>query len=144
MLNQPARPIASFDRTYDEALSLLIEARNYFQFGGGARRDGDAMARLIASCEAFRVTARLTQVMAWALVQKAVASGEMTREEAASEEHRLAGQEVCLDISTDIDDMPLGLRHLLDRSHALYQRTNRLDALLDHVEANGADPLVQH
>ncbi len=118
-------------KTYDETLALMIEARNYLAYK--APRDGarlPAEIGLKASCEAFRVTSRLTQVMAWLMAQRAVHTGEMALEEACSDRYRLSGRSVCLDDSAADDDaLPRGLLSLLDRSLRLYERIARLDEM---------------
>jgi len=125
--------VALFDNTYEEALRLTREARDYVAFQ--EKRDKLALQpldQLAASCESMRVTARLTQVMAWLLVQKAVNLGEMSREDAAKPDMRLAGQTICgLTEPHLTESLPPRLRELLDKSHQLYSRVERLDALLD-------------
>lgn len=118
-----------FSRTYDETMSLLLEARNCVMRSGD-QLGPSARARLAFSRESMRLTTRLTSVMAWLLAQRAVGEGEMTREEAASDNHRLTARELCLD-TADAEDsalLPQDLVQLLDRSHALYSRVARLDA----------------
>ena len=74
----------------------------------------------------------MTQVVAWLLVQKAVHTGDLTREQAAESKFRLAGQEICDDIEPlTSEPMPERLAELLARSHKMYQRVARLDAMLD-------------
>ena len=118
-----------YHRTYDETIDLMVEARNYMQYID--YRDHmrhDTIAGLRLSCEAMRVTSRLTQVMAWLMMQRAVQEGEITPDEAVSENNRLSGEEVCLDISYANDDsLPRGLRSLLSRSHLLYMRISHLE-----------------
>jgi len=88
--------------------------------------------RMLSSCEAMRLTSRLTQVMAWLLMQKAVQAGEVARDAACAPEHRLAGQAACLRVAPTVPvEMPPRLHSLLARSHSLYRRVERLDALLD-------------
>jgi regulator of CtrA degradation len=128
----PSAPTAFFGKTFEEAMTLLIEARDYISTTtaapplGRSPEDGLRIAR-----ETMRITTRLTQVMAWLLAQKAVHAGELTARQMASEEYRLDGQTVCLD-----DDerrhagLPDGLQSLLKRSHALYVRVARLDELV--------------
>ena len=126
------RPTVYFDRTYRETMGLLVEARDYMRFREPA--DRGAMPddhRLAVNCEALRVTSRLTHVMAWLLVQKAVHAGEMTAAEAAAADHRLAGQAVCRErVAAGGITMPPMLEHLLERSYQLYARVERLDALV--------------
>jgi len=123
---------AYFNRTYDETLTLMVEARNYFRHSERADRDrAEPVIGLRMSCEAMRVTSRLTQVMAWLMVQRAVQSGELTPEEALETERRLSGWEVCLDDSFGGDEtLPRGLRSLMDRSYRLFLRIARLEAMM--------------
>lgn len=125
---------AIFTRTYDEALSMVVEARNYMSHvepQERRRRRGSSDLRF--SCEALRVTSRLTQVMAWLMLQRAVQHGEITVEEACKECYRLSGREVCLDNdATGDNNLPAGLRSLLDRSYRLYQRVSRLEEMTLH------------
>ncbi len=125
-------PTAFFNRTYDECMALLIETRNYVAYHEAVdQRSLPPNLRLQASYEAMRVTSRLTQVMAWLLAQKAVHAGEMTAREAASEDYALSGGPVCADPSgPDNLSLPAGLRSLLERSHSLYQRVERLDDMI--------------
>lgn len=121
---------AIFTRTYDETLNMIVETRNYMTHiepKVARRRRPD----LRFSCEALRVTSRLTQVMAWLMLQRAVVYGEITAEEACLECNRLSGREVCLSTdSMEDDSLPAGLRSLLDRSYRLYQRVSRLEEMV--------------
>jgi Uncharacterized protein conserved in bacteria len=121
---------AYFRRTYDETMTLMVEARNYMAYVERRERErASAVSGLRMSCEAMRVTSRLTQVMAWLMMQRAVHEGEVDPGEALAEANRLSGTEVCLDHSHARDEsLPGGLRSLLDRSFHLYQRVVRLEA----------------
>ena len=125
-------PTAFFGKTFDEALVLLVEARDYIAASVGERpANRSAEAHLRFARETMRVTARLTQIMAWLLAQKAVHAGELTPHQAASEAYRLAGQAVCFDDdASQYVGLPDGLQALLGRSHALYVRVARLDELV--------------
>jgi regulator of CtrA degradation len=127
MTEQPA----VFTRTYDETFDMIVEARNYMRHMLPRERrqgeDGDAGLRF--SCEALRVTSRLTQVMAWLMLQRAVVDGEMTQAEALCEQNRLSGQNVCLSGEEYFPMMPAGLCSLLQRSQRLYERVSRLEAM---------------
>lgn len=127
--------ISFLDGTYREALALTREARDYVLHQ--ERRDKAQLPpdqQLVASCESLRLTARLTQVMSWLLVQKAVQAGEIDRVQASAPELRLSGQSVCA-VTKPAGGiaMPDRLGELLERSHALYSRVERLDALLDQA-----------
>jgi len=125
-----AAPVAFFTGTYDEALALLDDARAYMADREGfAASTPDAQLRMMAVRETTRVVARITQIMAWLTVQRAVHAGEMTRAEALEPRHRLGGQDVCLPEGTG-DGLAADTRlwRLLERSRDLYVRVMRLDA----------------
>lgn len=123
------QPPTYFRRTYDETMNLMVEARNYLTFVDRREREcAGALVGLRMSCEAMRVTSRLTQVMAWLMMQRAVHEGEVEVEDALTEGNRLAGGNVCLDDTFSRDEnLPGGLRSLLDRSFRLYVRVVRLE-----------------
>lgn len=134
-----AATITFFDRTYEEAFGLLVEARDYL--ADQQKRELEAIApslQLVASCETMRLTTRLVQVMAWLLVQKAVHAGEIDAEEADRPERRLGGREICAEPGPwDLTGLPRRLALLLDRSRALYQRVARLDEMV-HIRMSQA------
>jgi len=117
---------------YDEAMSLLLEARRFVANVDREVADDLTPAdQMVVTREAMRLTTRLSHAMAWLLVQRAVHAGELSRLEAASEPYRLSGQTLCLDDSeSDHAAVPEALRDLLVRSHWLYLRVARLDAEL--------------
>lgn len=126
------RRAAFFSGPYDEAMALLVEARDYIAHR--MERDQDPLpvnARLQCSFESMRLTTRLTQAMAWLLAQKAVHAGEMSMETLASEAFALGGAEICSDTAAEDDaGLPDRLRSLLSRSHGLYVRVGRLDEMV--------------
>lgn len=125
--------VTYFDSTFDEAMVLTREARDYLAYQKNADLEGlSPVGRMAASCESMRMTARMTQVVAWLLIQRAVHAGDLTREQAAETKFRLAGQEICDDIEPlAAEPLPERLAELLVRSHLMYQRVARLDARLD-------------
>ena len=132
-MSTAVQTVAYFDRTFDEALALTREARDYLAYQEKADLAKlSPVGRMAASCESMRMTARMTQVVAWLLVQKAVHAGDLTREDAANSKYRLAGQEICDDVEPlTAEPLPERLDELLARSHQMYQRVARLDAMLD-------------
>lgn len=125
--------VAFLNGTYEEAMKLAAEAREYLAYQEPKDRvQLPPRARMVASCESMRITARLTQVIAWLLVQKAVQAGEMTREQAAASENRLGGHDVCQrDQPVEEQPLPPRLGELMQQSLGLYQRVARLDAMMD-------------
>ena len=129
--------LAIFSRTYDETMDLMVEARNYLVHSERAERNRqDSLVGLRISCEAMRVTSRLTQVMAWLMMQRAVQEGEITSDQALAENNRLSAGDVCLDVSHGEDmQIPVGLRSLLSRSFRLYLRVSRIERqIIDRSE----------
>lgn len=125
-----------FQKTYDETLELLVEARDYARYSERTdrMRAGDKTGSRIIR-EGLRVTSRLTQVMAWTMTQRAVYEGELSAKQALEEAWRLSGAGVCLnDDATHDDEIPPVLRRLLDRSHRLYLRALRLEAMSEGAE----------
>ncbi len=128
-----AAPSAFFNKTYDETLGLLVEVRDYVADSEPA--DRRRLAPVIGaklSCEALRVTARLTQIMAWLLAQRAVHAGEVSAEELVRRNEALADIEICMAADEEglIAGLPARFRELLDRSHRLYTRVARLDEMI--------------
>jgi regulator of CtrA degradation len=86
--------------------------------------------RLRTSCESMRITCRLTQVMAWLLAQRAVFAGEIEFDHDVAEFYALGAEGVCLENALEeLEDIPGGLRSLLERSYQLYVRIKRLDEM---------------
>jgi regulator of CtrA degradation len=120
------------DRTFDEGVALTIEARNYIAYHEQSdRREFDLPHCLQVGYQHTRVSARLIQVMTWLLGMKALLSGEISPEQFASPEYVLPESEECeAATGPDVEELPPGLRHLLERTHALYQRILRLDSMV--------------
>lgn len=129
-----------FGKTYDETMSLLLASRDYLASAQPADAVGlRPIDRLRVNCEAMRLTTRLTQIMAWLLAQRAVFAGEMARAQAASDEFRLAADNVCMaDSDAAAPVLPDRLLELLDQSRRLYIRVARLDELSRRAAAEGA------
>lgn len=129
IVSSVAEPVFFLENTYDEAYSLLIEAREFMEHTVPEyRKRVTQLQRLMLTKETMRLTTRLTQIMAWLLTQKAVHLEQMTPNKAMQSAYRLGGQKVCLDLGDgDQEILPPQLRNLLNRSYDLYVRINRLD-----------------
>jgi regulator of CtrA degradation len=115
---------------FNETLSLLFDAHHYFQSRGAEEQATIAPThRVFYSAEMSRVTMRLTSVMAWIMVRRAVYAGNID-EAKANTDYRLDGKEVYqVDNKEMLADMPYYLNYLSERSVSLYERVLRLDAL---------------
>jgi regulator of CtrA degradation len=128
-----ATPSAFFNKTYDETLGLLVEVRDYVAENEPVdRRRLAPVVGAKLSCEALRVTARLTQIMAWLLAQRAVHAGELSTEDLVRRNEALADIDICMAAAEEglIVGLPARFRELLDRSHRLYIRVARLDEMI--------------
>lgn len=113
---------------FNETLSLLFDAHHYFQSRGAEEQASIAPdKRLFYSSEMSRVTMRLTSVMAWIMVRRAVYAGNID-EQKANDDYRLDGQEIYqVDDPELLAEMPYYLNYLSSRSLSLYERILRLD-----------------
>jgi regulator of CtrA degradation len=115
------------DGLYVEAMVLADEARSYFDtIGRDDRLSLDPIDRVGFSCESLKVTTRLMHVIAWLLTQRAVAAGELSRDQAGETERRLGEAP-----QTDRDlfpRLPEAAADLVRASEELYDRVSRIDA----------------
>ena len=115
---------------FNETLSLLFDAHQYFQIRGPEEQatiETDKQA--FYSSEMSRVTLRLTSVMAWIMVRRAVNAGNI-RAQKAKKEYRLDGRDRYQSESPEmLQDMPYYFTYLSNRSLDLYERIMRLDVL---------------
>jgi len=115
---------------FNETLGLLFDAHHYFQSRGAEEQATiDPEKRPFYVSEMSRVTMRLTSVMAWLMVRRAVYAGRI-EEEKASHSYRLDNTDACLEHNPDVlAEMPYYLNYLSDRSHDLFERISRLDQM---------------
>lgn len=127
---KPDQQVLFLPSVFNETLNLLFEAHQYFQSRGAEEQSVIApMDRPIYAAEMSRITMRLTSVMAWIMVRKAVFSGKID-EEIAGEKYRLDAAEFCLSPKPyTLDNLPYYINYLSDQSRELYARVYRLDAL---------------
>ena len=127
-----AKATTLLDRTFDEGVALTQEVRNYIAYHEQAdRREFDLSRCLHVGYQHTRVSARLIQVMTWLLAMKALLSGEISPEQFTAPQYALTPSEECSSDKGESDEeIPSGLRDLMMRSHALYSRILRLDAMV--------------
>ena len=81
---------------FNETMQLLTEAHEYFHlFGQDDQSRIESSLKPLYSCEMSRITLRLSSVMAWIMVQRAVFSGKIHADEAA-ERYGLDFRDICL------------------------------------------------
>ena len=121
-----------FSKTYDEASALVEEARDYVRDHGGTDSASLPPAeRIVYACETMRLTARLTQVMSWLLLQRALHAGGITREAIREDAEDRGNVDGCLSGSAaGAERLPPRLIDLLTRSESLYERVTRLNEMV--------------
>ena len=142
MLSSASVKTAFFGRTYDEAMGLLVEARNYVAVNElRALPILTPSDRLLLCCETMRLTTRLTHIMAWLLAQRAVHAGEITLAESAEEPYVLGGAKTCLTVTEEVERLgDQWLITLLEHSHRLYIRVSRLDEMVKREALSKVEP----
>ncbi len=117
---------------FNETLGLLFEAHNYFQeHSADEQTQLPPSSRLLYASEMTRVTMRLTSIMAWLMVRKAVLAGRISEEE-AMEQYRLEAKDECLLYDLDgLEQLPYFIGYLAERSYSLFERVSRLEAMME-------------
>ena len=121
--------LAPFSRTYDEAFTLLVEARNYLSENrNSARRGEHTDAKITQFVAEMRMTSRLIRAMAWLLAVRAVEEGEIGWEEAVDIDDLMVDLRGCVEEHCDDNGhIAPALRDLMDRAYSLYMRTARME-----------------
>ncbi len=132
---------ARFTELFTEGMQLVEDAAAYLD--GPGRVDAKALPRPLAqaySAESMRLTTRLMQIASWLLVRRAVSSGEMTVDEAASErvKVRLSNQSSTT-APGELGGLPERLQVLAQHSLRLQSRILHLDRMVNGGEVD-ADP----
>lgn len=119
---------AFFARLYEEALALVRESRDYIAQRG--RDDSRALppaGGLAYSVETMRLTTRMTHIMAWLLMQRAMSEGEYEETPPEVDAMRLGGADICLGEPVVEAELPEPLADLMRRSERMFRRIQRLD-----------------
>jgi len=124
-------PLIFINRKLKEAHKLLHATHDYIRWQAPLDvKKMDTKQMLKVSCEAMRVTIRMTQIIAWLMLQKAFLMDEISRNDVLSDECRVLRGTHCLESDSETDEeLPSRLRELLKESRDLYVRTLRLDEI---------------
>lgn len=120
---------SSFKPLYNEGMALVEQAAEYLD--GEGRTEAKRLSRVAATlyaAESMRLTTRLMQVASWLLLQRAANSGEMTRDQVASEKSK-----VRLDTASAHEDAP-GWAELPARFRDIVMRSLSLQALVRRMD----------
>jgi regulator of CtrA degradation len=120
------------DRTYEDALELLTETRNYVAHQQSSSNDnGDIFEKFFVTTETSRLVSHLINVMTWLMWHKAANNGEISTDEAQQkgkehlEKDLFANRQEVFDI-----DLPYVLEKLIGRSLLLHDRVSRLSRMV--------------
>lgn len=84
--------------------------------------------RAKVSHEVMRVAVRLSKIMGWLMLQKAILEGEILRGDLLPDKFLILQGKTCLENASETDPcLPRSLRELLKESRELYLRTMRLE-----------------
>ena len=136
----------AFMQLFREGMGLVERTAAYLD--GPGRADSAALPREVAltyATESMRLTTRLMQIASWLLVQRAVAEGELTQEQALAENSKVRSGEIAAPLADEIARLPEGLRDLMEHSHRLQQRIRHLEGQMSEaIEADRAVNPVQN
>lgn len=138
----------AFMTLFREGMGLVEQTASYLD--GDGRAAAAALPREVSltyATESMRLTTRLMQIASWLLVQRAVAEGEMTAEQARAENNKVRIAESMLPpIGEEAAQLPDRLRELIDHSFRLQKRIRHLENQMSGDEAESFLPAnpVQH
>lgn len=121
-------PLTAFiEDAYQDTLSLMTDLRDFLAEVQAAPEEAEptesteVRARMVREISA--ITRNLTEAMAWLLLQKAAAAGEITPEEAETRsDGLLASADAERIAAADGAELPLEIRGYVDRSRRLYDQ----------------------
>ncbi|MFC7049704.1 DUF1465 family protein [Emcibacter nanhaiensis] len=125
------------EKSYREALQLTVSVADYMEQQKGKEFDLQPRLRVVYASESLRMTTCLMQAVSWLLVQKGVAAGELTAEEALEDKYKLNNRDTCLASDEAIlENLPDEFRAYLERTQDLYRRVERMEIMLSGGDAN--------
>lgn len=116
---------AFVDRLHDEAIALLLASRDWATKGASALSTGsDPIENLKIATATLRLTALVTDAVAWTLAQKAFAAGELSEKEA------MADRWTPLPLAAEnfTAALPETLADLIEKAEMFHRRVTNLHA----------------
>ncbi|MFI0842590.1 DUF1465 family protein [Mesorhizobium sp. IMUNJ 23232] len=131
----------SFKPLYNEGMSLVERAAEYLD--GPGRAEARKLSRLAATlyaAESMRLTTRLMQIASWLLLQRAANSGEMTRDQVASEKSKVRLDTASApEHAVGWDELPEAFMTLVNSSLSLQNLVRLMDEEIYGRNAGTAD-----
>lgn len=131
-----AGPLNAFiEDSYQETLTLMTELRDYLtEVQSSPSPSLDPMIRTRIIGEISTMTRHMTEAMAWLLLQKAAAAGEITSVEANERADGLmAVDDEPREPEADAAALPMEVRGYIDRSRRLYGQIRKLRESTDRA-----------
>jgi regulator of CtrA degradation len=128
----------AFKALFQEGMELIEETAAYLD--GAGREESRRLAReesVAYASESMRLTTRLMQIASWLLLQRALAEGEITVDQAQAEKARvrLNSHETTTTIR-EYEALPARLRELIGLATRLHARILHLERLLSETETS--------
>ena len=129
-------PLNAFiEDSYQETLTLMTELRDYLteiQASPSPAFDPQIRTRIIG--EISTMTRHMTEAMAWLLLQKAAAAGEITSVEASQRADGLmTAEDAPREPAVKAAALPMEVRGYIDRSRRLYGQIRKLRESTDRA-----------
>jgi regulator of CtrA degradation len=125
----------AFKALFQEGMELVEETAAYLD--GPGREDSRHLHRragLAYASESMRLTTRLMQIASWLLLQRAVADGDITADQAQVEKNRVRMTAQDLAGVAEVEALPPRLRELIGLGMRLHARILHLDGLISQAE----------
>lgn len=127
-----------FEIVFKEGMALVERTAAYLD--GPGRKEAKALkgaATVLYATESMRLTTRLLDLASWLLIRRSLKEGEITEDEAKRKRQRVKLQSFGRPSHVKgFDDLPDGLRGLIEESFKLHDRIVKLDRAI----AVGAEP----
>lgn len=115
------------DKAYDDGFALLIEVRDFLKDEKAAIDAALAPnERMLLTEELTRMTRRLTDVMAWLLLRRAVAAGDISHRDSLSHAATRLGDDPPGEPVAAHRRLPLNVRGMIGRTRRLYGEVLKL------------------
>ncbi len=125
----------AFRALFQEGMELIEETAAYLD--GRGREESRTLPRqvsLVYASESMRLTTRLMQIASWLLLQRAVADGEITADQAQVEKNRVRMTAQDAAGVAEYEALPPRLRELIGLGMRLHARILHLDGLISGAE----------
>ena len=127
----------AFMLLFREGMGLVEQTASYLD--GEGRKDAAALPREVAlsyATESMRLTTRLMQLASWLLTQRAVAEGELTAEQARTEQNKVRiGEPMGSPAEHIVAQLPQRLLDLMAHAGRLQARVRHLESQMNGTPA---------